>query len=29
MLGVIFRNAQNKIHDPAKERRLIVYLNDN
>ena len=26
LLGVIFRKAQNKIHDPAKLRRLIVDL---
>ncbi len=26
MLGLIFRKAQNKIHDPAKLRRLIVDL---
>ncbi|HEX7331393.1 MAG TPA: class I SAM-dependent DNA methyltransferase [Pyrinomonadaceae bacterium] len=26
MLGVIFRKAQNKIHDPAKLRHLIVEL---
>jgi type I restriction enzyme M protein len=28
MLGVIFRKAQNRIHDPAKLRRLIVDLMD-
>src|SRR2546426_1697924 len=28
MLGVIFRKAQNKFHDPAKLRRLIVDLID-
>src|SRR5688572_1958451 len=28
MLGLIFRKAQNKIHDPAKLRRLIVDLID-
>src|SRR6266478_5497559 len=28
MLALIFRNAQNKIHDPAKLRRLIVELID-
>ena len=28
MLGVIFRKAQNKIHDPAKLRRLIVDVID-
>jgi type I restriction enzyme M protein len=26
MLGIIFRNAQNKVQDPAKLRRLIVDL---
>jgi type I restriction enzyme M protein len=29
MLGVIFRNAENKIKDPAKLHRLIVNLIDN
>jgi type I restriction enzyme M protein len=28
MLGVVFRNAQNRIQDPAKLRRLIVDLMD-
>ncbi len=28
MLGVIFRKSQNKIHDPAKLRRLIDLIND-
>ena len=27
MLGVIFRKSQNKIHDPAKFRRLIELIN--